>query len=88
MAVQTLTLQQKRGLSSDWTTKNPSLLPGELGFETDTLKFKIGTGTSATPWNSLSYVGTGSGGSSSYQIDGGLPSSVYGGTTPVDGGTP
>lgn len=40
--------------STTWTTKNPILLKGELGFELDTRKFKIGDG--ATNWNSLPYA--------------------------------
>ena len=48
------TIQLKRGLSTNWTTKNPVLADGEVGFETDTQRFKIGDGT--TPWNSLGYA--------------------------------
>ena len=36
--------------SSDWSTNNPVLLEGEIGVETDTLKFKIGNGSN---WNSI-----------------------------------
>jgi len=39
--------------ASAWSTSNPTLLKGEVGFESDTGKSKIGDGTSA--WNSLSY---------------------------------
>lgn len=46
-------IQQKSDTSSNWTSSNPVLLRGELGFETDTLKFKIGNGTSH--YNSLDY---------------------------------
>lgn len=46
-------IQQKSDTSSNWTSSNPVLLRGELGFETDTLKFKIGNGTSN--YNSLEY---------------------------------
>jgi len=48
MAVQILL---RRGLAADWTSANPTLGAGELGFETDTKKFKIGDGTTA--WNSI-----------------------------------
>jgi hypothetical protein len=37
-----------------WTLVNPVLPCRQVGFETDTLKFKIGDG--ATTWNSLSYI--------------------------------
>lgn len=53
MAVQ---IQFRRDPAATWTSINPILALAELGFETDTLKFKLGTGT--TPWTSLSYVPT------------------------------
>ena len=37
-------IQLKRDLSHNWTLHNPILLNGEIGIETDTLKFKIGNG--------------------------------------------
>lgn len=37
------------------TAKNPVLLKGEVVYESDTRKHKIGDG--ATAWNALSYVG-------------------------------
>lgn len=48
-------IQFRRGTAAQWTAANPYLAQGELGMETDTYKFKIGTGS--TPWNSLSYGG-------------------------------
>ena len=48
-------LQFRRGLSTDWTSNNPTLASGEMGIETDTQKFKVGDGTTA--WNSLGYGG-------------------------------
>ena len=47
-------LQFKRGLSTDWTNKNPILDVGEPGFEIDTGKLKIGDGR--THWSNLSYI--------------------------------
>jgi hypothetical protein len=47
-------MQQKRGAASRWTSANPTLLAGEIGFETDTNKMKIGDGVTA--WNSPAYV--------------------------------
>jgi len=44
-------IQFRRGLSGDWSTANPILADGELGFETDTKVIKFGDGT--TPWNTL-----------------------------------
>lgn len=48
-------LQLRRGLSTQWTSANPTLANGEIGLETDTRLFKIGDGTTA--WNSLAYGG-------------------------------
>lgn len=53
MAVNTQ-LQVRRGTASQWTSTNPTLAAGEFGFETDTGKFKIGTGSTA--WASLLYA--------------------------------
>ena len=52
MAVQTKILH-RRDTAANWTSTNPTLSAGEIGFETDTLKFKIGNGSSA--WTALSY---------------------------------
>jgi hypothetical protein len=51
-------IQVRRGTAAQWTSANPTLAAGEQGFETDTLKLKIGNGSTA--WNSLAYVATGS----------------------------
>ena len=47
-------IQIRRDTASNWTSTNPTLASGEMGFETDTGKLKIGTGSTA--WTSLSYV--------------------------------
>jgi hypothetical protein len=46
-------MQQRRGTASQWTTANPVLAAGEIGFETDTSKFKIGD--SVNTWDDLTY---------------------------------
>lgn len=46
-------MQQRRGTASQWSTANPVLNAGEIGWESDTNKFKIGDGTNH--WNDLSY---------------------------------
>jgi hypothetical protein len=56
MAVQTQ-FQFRRGTASQWTSANPTLAAGELGFETNTGKAKIGDGSTA--WTSLAYAITG-----------------------------
>lgn len=45
--------QLRRDTASNWTVANPTLALGEPGVETDTLKLKVGNGSSA--WNSLAY---------------------------------
>jgi hypothetical protein len=47
-------IQVRRDTAANWTSVNPTLAAGEMGFETDTGKFKIGTGSTA--WTSLSYA--------------------------------
>lgn len=44
---------QRRGTSAEWTAANPILAAGEIGFETDTTKFKFGDGTTA--WAEIPY---------------------------------
>jgi hypothetical protein len=52
MPAQTV-IKVRRDTAALWASTNPTLAPGEIGFETDTGKFKIGPGTSATNWNSI-----------------------------------
>ena len=49
----TTKIQVRRDTSSNWTNTNPILSLGEVGFETDTGKFKIGNGSSL--WSALDY---------------------------------
>lgn len=44
---------QRRGTAAEWTSANPVLAAGEIGFENDTTKFKFGDGTSA--WADIPY---------------------------------
>jgi len=46
-------MQQRRGTAAQWTAANPILAAGEIGFETDTSRFKMGNGSSN--WASLTY---------------------------------
>jgi len=50
-------IQVRRDTAAEWTRVNPILASGELGFETDTGKFKIGNGTAA--WAALVYAPAG-----------------------------
>lgn len=51
MAVQ---IQLRNDTAANWTSANPTLAAGEMGIETNTLKFKIGNGSTA--WTSLAYA--------------------------------
>ena len=46
-------MQQRRGTASQWTSANPILNAAEMGWESDTNKFKIGDGTNH--WADLDY---------------------------------
>jgi hypothetical protein len=46
-------MQQRRGTEAQWESANPVLAAGEIGFEIDTNKFKIGDGINQ--WDDLSY---------------------------------
>lgn len=53
-------LRHRRDTAANWTSNNPVLEAGQIGYETDTLKHKWGDGVTA--WNSLSYASGGGGG--------------------------
>jgi hypothetical protein len=67
-------MQQRRGTETQWTTANPILNIGEIGFESDTNKFKIGDGVNH--WDDLPYfldadsIGT--------SLDGYIPDTLLG----------
>jgi hypothetical protein len=77
MAVQ---IQIRRGTAANWTSANPTLAEGELGYETDTGKLKAGDGSTA--WTSLSYI-SGTGGSGGDLVDDTTPQ--LGGDLDVNG---
>ena len=52
-------LQVRRDTAANWTSYNPILLAGEIGYEYNTNKAKIGDGT--TNWNGLPYLTTATG---------------------------
>lgn len=58
MPAQTV-IKIRRDTATNWTSVNPTLASGELGFETNTNKLKVGNGSTA--WNSLAYA-SGAGG--------------------------
>ena len=47
-------IQVRRDTTANWTSSNPTLSQGEIGYELNTGKIKIGTGSTA--WNSLDYL--------------------------------
>lgn len=63
-------IQFRRDTAVNWTSSNPTLAQGELGYETDTETFKIGDGSTA--WSSLLYFSGGGGGGSWGTITGTL----------------
>lgn len=50
----TALMKQRYDTAANWTAENPTLLAGEIGIESDTKKWKVGTGSTA--WNSLAYA--------------------------------
>ncbi|MBC8547968.1 hypothetical protein H8711_13745, partial [Clostridiaceae bacterium NSJ-31] len=66
--------QQRSDTAANWTAANPVLLCGEIGFERDTRKWKIGDGASA--WSALAYQADGT-------VSGGAVESVNGKTGAV-----
>jgi hypothetical protein len=50
----TAVIQVKRGTAAAWTSANTVLAAGEIGFETDTRRFKVGDGSNV--WTSLNYA--------------------------------
>jgi hypothetical protein len=57
MARETL-IQMRRSIASLWTSTNPTLADGEVGYESDTNAIKIGTGAL---WNNTAYLSNGIG---------------------------
>ena len=71
-------LQLRHDTAANWIARNPVLLAGEIGIETNTNRMKIGNGSSN--WASLAYFPADSGLGSVF--DGGTPSSTYGSLPP------
>jgi len=65
-------------VTGTWAQVNPRLAAGEIGFETDTGRFKIGDGT--TLWNALKYA------TDSSYLTGSIIASNVSGTVAVDNG--
>lgn len=72
-------IQIRRDTSINWALVNPTLQQGELAYEIDTKKIKIGDGISS--WTNLSYYTA-----AMSDIDGGAPGSKYIVEDVIDGG--
>lgn len=60
MAIQ-MQIRVRRDLSTVWSLKNPTLASGEIGYESDLYRMKVGDGV--TPYQNLPYItGSGEGG--------------------------
>jgi len=73
-------LQLRRDTTSKWVLNNPVLLDGEIGYEQDSSKIKIGDGN--TPWIYLPYWNGGIGNPGATG-----PAGATGATGPSGGGT-
>ncbi len=49
-------IQIRRGSKSEWTSADPILSSGEIGFESDTYRLKVGNGSDS--WTELDYIGS------------------------------
>lgn len=54
MATTRQRIRIRRDTQANWTTQNPTLLAGEIGYESDTKRAKVGDGTNA--WAALEYA--------------------------------
>lgn len=59
MSIFTANIRIRRDTAANFTSANPTLLLGEIAYETDTGRFKVGTGSTA--WTSLAYAAGGAG---------------------------
>lgn len=57
MAVENKRFFNRRDTSTNWSTVNPTLEAGEIGYDTDQKKFKMGDGTS--DWDTLDFYEAG-----------------------------
>jgi hypothetical protein len=75
-------IQHRRDTAANWTSTNPTLAAGELGVETDTLKQKVGDGSTA--WTSLAYIKAGAADTTTKITASGLNRTVFvSNTTPT-----
>lgn len=75
-------IQLRRDTAANWTSVNPTLSQGELGYETDTDKVKVGDGS--TTWTGLGYLIDGVSGAGGIAL---TDLSVTTELTPLEGGS-
>jgi len=75
-----MSLQIRRDTEANWTSENPTLASGEMGYETDTGKLKVGDGSA---WNSTSYFASGGGSGTVTSVALSLPSFITVSGSPV-----
>lgn len=68
-------IQLRRDTAANWTSVNPTLLSGEIGIETDTLKFKIGNGQRWNQTTSYAFKVGESNGLATLNSEGKIPAS-------------
>lgn len=80
-------MQIRRDTAANWTSANPTLASGEIGYETDTRAMKVGNGSTA--WTSLAYINPISAGTASNPpldfIAGTLTTTAQAGAVEYDG---
>ena len=59
MSIFTANINIRRDIAANFTSANPTLQLGEIAYETDTGRFKVGTGAAA--WTALGYAAAGAG---------------------------
>jgi Zn/Cd-binding protein ZinT len=78
MATERKRLINRRDTEANWSSVNPVLAASEIGYSTDTKKFKMGDGVTA--WNDLEYYEAGE--SAAYEKGNGI--NIDGGTISVN----
>jgi len=68
-------IQLRRDTAANWTSVNPTLLSGEIGIETDTLKFKIGNGQRWNQTTSYAFKAGEANGLATLNSEGKIPTS-------------
>lgn len=76
------TIRHRRATKSQWTAANPVLGAGEIGYEIDTNKLKVGNGLAA--WDTLTYFVDEATLNATYARTDAVPTIIISDTAPVD----